>query len=98
VMLAVAPRRAEAMNVPGSRRGSVPKLASCTTKRPGAMRSRCRWAEEYYAALDTEALDDLITLDCAGMRDGSGHFIFDPDSSACVEFSASERAMTLVAG
>jgi type VI secretion system protein ImpJ len=49
--------------------------------------------------LDTEPADDLVTLPIARIkRDGSGHFMFDPDFiPPCVEFSASERIMSLMA-
>ncbi len=47
--------------------------------------------------LDTEPADDLVTLAIARIkRDGSGQFVFDPDFiPPCVEFSASERIMSL---
>jgi type VI secretion system protein ImpJ len=49
-------------------------------------------------ALDSEPVDDLVRIPVARvMRDGSGHFVFDPEFiPPCVEISASERLMTLL--
>ena len=48
--------------------------------------------------LDTEPAGDLVTLPIARvMRDGSGHFIYDPDFiPPCLEISASKRLMDLL--
>ncbi|HWQ53729.1 MAG TPA: type VI secretion system baseplate subunit TssK [Bryobacteraceae bacterium] len=48
--------------------------------------------------LDTEATDDVVTLPLARiMRDGSGHFIFDPDFiPPCIQITASERLMLML--
>jgi type VI secretion system protein ImpJ len=48
---------------------------------------------------DTEPADDLVTLPIARIkRDGSGQYVFDEDFiPPCVEISASERVMSLMA-
>jgi len=48
--------------------------------------------------LDTEPAEELLTLPIARvMRDGSGHFVFDPSFIApCVEISASDTLMALL--
>ena len=100
VMLAVAPRKADGVNTAdeGARYSAeIRVLHDETTGRDEKPVHVGR--KNISIRLETEALDDLVTLPIARiMRDGSGHFIFDPDFiPPCVEFSASEKVMTLVA-
>jgi type VI secretion system protein ImpJ len=100
VMLAVAPRRIEGINTAdeGARFSAETRvLYDETTGRDEKPVQVGR--KNISLRLDTEPLDDLVTLPIARvMRDGSGHFIFDSDFiPPCVEFSASERVMSLLA-
>jgi type VI secretion system protein ImpJ len=106
VMLAVAPRRAEGINTVsaedaahGNARYSaeIRVLHDETTGRDEKPVQVGR--KNITLRLDTEPMDDLVSLPIARVkRDGSGHFVFDEDFiPPCVEFSASERVMLLLA-
>ena len=76
------------------RRASTPNRSCFTTRPPAAMKSRFRSAARISSILlDTEPADDLITLPIARvMRDGSGHFVYDPASSRPASKSAPANA------
>ena len=88
VMLAVAPRRAEAMNVAGEQARFSAETRVLFDETTGRDEKPVQVGRKNISIrLDTEPLDDLVTLAIARvMRDGSGHFIFDPDFiPPCVE-------------
>lgn len=109
VMLAVPPRRPEGLNcITPEANGSAPNgesprfyaeatlLHDETTGRDEKAVQLGR--KNIGILLDTETTDDLITLPIARvMRDGSGHFIYDPEFiPPCLEISASKRLMDML--
>ena len=62
-------------------RATWPNRASCTTRTPARDERPVRLGRKNIRLLlDTEAADDVVTLPLARiMRDGSGHFVFDPN-------------------
>ncbi len=100
VTLAVAPRRPEGVNTAGEGARYSAEIKVLHDETTGRDEKPVQVGRKNISLrLDTEPLDDLVTLPIARvMRDGSGHFIFDPDFvPPCVEFSASERIMSMVA-
>ena len=76
-----------------------PSRARCTTKTPAATNGRCALGRKNLRLLlDTEPAGDLLTLPLARVvRDGAGHFAYDPTFVPPVlRISASQRLMTLV--
>jgi type VI secretion system protein ImpJ len=100
LMLVVAPRRAEGINTADEKARYSAEIRVLHDETTGRDEKPVQVGRKNISLrLDTEPLDDLVTLPIARvMRDGSGHFIFDPDFvPPCVEFSASERLMSLLA-
>ena len=97
VMLAVAPPRKPNTATMTARDSQVRVLHYETTGRDEKPVQVGR--KNISLRLDTEPMDDLVSLPIARVkRDGSGHYIFDPDFiPPCVEFSASERVMSMMA-
>jgi type VI secretion system protein ImpJ len=100
VMLAVAPRRSEGINTADSSARYSAEVRVLHDETTGRDEKPVQVGRKNISLrLDTEPLDDLVSLPIARVqRDGSGHFIFDPNFiPPCVEFSGSERIMTLLA-
>jgi type VI secretion system protein ImpJ len=109
VMLAVPPRRPEGLNciTPDSdasvRNGESPRFYA----EPKLLHDETTGRDEkpvqvgrknIQILLDTEKADDQITLQIARVaRDGSGHFVYDPDFvPPCLEINASKRLMEML--
>ncbi len=105
VMLAVPPRRPDGLNcLPAEQQNGEPVrylaeprlLADENTGRDEKPVQLGR--KNIRLLADTEPADDWLTLPVARiMRDGAGHFIYDPDFiPPCLDISASERLMMIL--
>ncbi len=104
VLLAVAPRKPEGLNCTMSEAECVQntryiaEVHSLHDDNTGRDEKPVRLGRKNIRfLLDTENSDELLTLPIGRvMRDGSGHFIYDPSFiPPCVQISASERLMMM---
>ena len=104
VLLAIAPRRREGLNCVLSeqeRSNNVrytAKVRSIVDESTGKDERQVRIGRKNISVLlETEETGDAITLPVSRvMRDGSGHFVFDPDFiPPCLQLVASARLMTI---
>src|SRR5271166_1255453 len=109
VMLAVPPRRPEGLNciTPDANGNAMSGEATRFYAEAKLLHDETTGRDEkpvqvgrknIEILLDTEPSGDLITLPLARvMRDGSGHFVYDPEFiPPCLEISASTRLMALL--
>ncbi|MCS7314014.1 MAG: type VI secretion system baseplate subunit TssK [Bryobacterales bacterium] len=105
VLLAVPPRRHDGMNcLPVERQNGEPVRYLAENRllpdeNTGRDDKSVRLGRKNIRLMtDTEPIEDWVTLPLARvMRDGAGHFVFDPEFiPPCVELSASDRLMMLL--
>ena len=104
VLLAIPPRRRNGLNcVPDAERTAKVRFAAHTSlqfdENTGLDEQPVRLGRKNLRLLlDTEEAGDLVTLPLARvMRDGAGHFVFDPSFiPPCLEIAGSDRILALL--
>ena len=104
VLLAIPPRRRNGLNcVPDAERTAKVRFVAQTSlqfdENTGLDEQPVRLGRKNVRLmLDTEEAGDLVTLPVARvMRDGAGHFVYDPSFiPPCLEIAASERILALL--